>query len=225
MLMRATGGESRRANSAALHACDPSLPVDEAIAVAEAFYVERGLIPRFQIGPGAPAGLDDALAARGYAAVVPAHVMTASMEDLGRRTEPAPVGARAAILAKPDPRWIDIEIARGRYADIGEVFLRLMSGLGDRAGFGVAEVDGVAASACLAFCDDDVVVLAAMRTLPELRRRGAARALLLTSVQWARARGVSLAYLQVERDNPAAIDLYQRFGFATRYDYYYREKP
>jgi ribosomal protein S18 acetylase RimI-like enzyme len=225
MLMRVTGGDSRRANSAALHACDPHLSVDEAIAVAEAFYDERGLVPRFQVGPRAPAGLDEALAARGYAAATPAQVLTASLDDLHRRREQALVEVRAAVLAMPDARWVDVEITHGRYADIGDVFLRLMSSLGDRAGFGVAEVEGVAASACLAVCDEDVVVLAAMRTLPGLRRRGAARALLCASVQWARARGVSLAYLQVDRDNVAAIDLYQRFGFATRYDYHYRERP
>jgi ribosomal protein S18 acetylase RimI-like enzyme len=61
-----------------------------------------------------------------------------------------------------------------------------------------------------------------MRTVGEMRRRGAARTLLATGAQWAAARGASRALLQVDRGNDPALALYRAAGFATHYGYHYR---
>jgi ribosomal protein S18 acetylase RimI-like enzyme len=126
------------------------------------------------------------------------------------------------VSAAPDDAWIDIEVARGRYAAIASTFLEVLGRLAPRAGFATARVDGRAVAACLLVHDEDVVVVAAMRTLPDARRRGAARALLDAGARWAAERGATLAFLQVEHDNVAALSLYAAAGFATRYAYHYR---
>jgi ribosomal protein S18 acetylase RimI-like enzyme len=221
MLLRASGGDSRRARSAALHACEPALSNEEVIAATEAFYCARGMPPQLQIGPLAPVGLDAALAARGYASVSPALVQLAEVEDIRRVPRP-PSGVVAEVHAEPDAVWIEIEVTRGRYASIADEFLRVMRGLGRRAGFGVARVDGAPAAAALFVVDGDVTVIAAMRTVDEMRRRGAARTLLATSAQWAAARGASRALLQVDRDNNPALALYRAAGFTTHNGYHYR---
>jgi ribosomal protein S18 acetylase RimI-like enzyme len=226
MLLRFTGGESRRANSAAVHACDPGLSAAEVIEVTEGFYASRGRQPYVQIGPTAPAGLDEALAARGYAVEAPVWVQTAALAR--RAVREAPADARidtrieTDVTSSPEEAWIDIEVARGRYADIRETFLGVLGGLGPRAGFAIARIDGQPAAACLLVQDEDVVVLAAMRTLPGARRRGAARALLHAGVRWALEKGAVTAYLQVDHDNEAALALYASEGFATMYGYHYR---
>jgi len=222
MLLRAMGGESRRANSAAVYACDADLPIDEAIAVAEAFYEARGSPPRFQLTPLAPAGLEAALARRGYSIAAPVFAETAPLTAV--LSAEGASGVSAEILPSPDDAWKEVEIARGRFADIGDSFLRALAGLGSASGFGVARVGGAVAGACLVVCDGGVVVLSAMRTLPELRRRGVARALVAASARWARERGADTAYLQVERDNAAALALYAAFGFTPAYAYHYRER-
>jgi ribosomal protein S18 acetylase RimI-like enzyme len=222
VLLRATGGESRRANSAALHACAPDLSSHVAIDVAETFYRQRGLAVQLQISPCAPAGIDATLAARGYEVAAPVSVQTAPIA-LG--DPPKKAGdVRAEILAAPDARWIEVEVARGRYGDIAETFVPLVRRL-PCAGFGVATAGGAVAAAVLAVYDDGVLVLSAMRTLAEMRRRGAARALVAAAMGWGAARGATLAYLQVDRDNAAAIPLYAAFGFVTRYEYHYRVSP
>jgi ribosomal protein S18 acetylase RimI-like enzyme len=71
--------------------------------------------------------------------------------------------------------------------------------------------------------EEDVVVLAAMRTLPESRRRGAARALLHAGIAWAGDRGATSMFLQVDDGNEPALGLYESCGFETRYRYHYRE--
>jgi hypothetical protein len=79
------------------------------------------------------------------------------------------------VTSSPDEAWIDIEVAGGRYADIRETFLGVLGGLGPRADFAIARIDGQPAAACLLVYDEDVVILAAMRTLTEARRRSSAQ--------------------------------------------------
>jgi ribosomal protein S18 acetylase RimI-like enzyme len=61
-----------------------------------------------------------------------------------------------------------------------------------------------------------------MHTLAEFRRRGLGRALLEAAARKAVQAGASTLYLQVERDNPAALSFYQNAGFVERYGYHYR---
>jgi len=226
VLLRSTGGESRRANSAAVYACDPGVGVEEIVATGEAFYGERGRRALFQVGPTAPPGLDDALASRGYTIEAPVWVQTGLLGSLpGRAYDDRHAGVEAAVAGSPDEAWIEVEIARGRYAGIATTFLDVLARLGPRAGFATARIGSAAAAACLLVHDEDVVVVAAMRTLPEARRRGAARALLRAGLSWAAARGARAALLQVERDNDAALALYEAEGFATQYGYHYRVQP
>jgi ribosomal protein S18 acetylase RimI-like enzyme len=225
MLLRFTGGDSRRANSAAVYACDASLGVDEIVATGEAFYGAHGRRTFFQLGPTAPAGLDEELASRGYAVEAPVYVQMAPLERVIDRVRATPAHVETRVGDTPDEAWTDIEIARGRYAAIGSTFLDVLARLGPRAGFATARVDSVAAAACLLVHDEDVVVVAAMRTLAEARRRGAARALLHAGAGWAAARGAKLAYLQVEHDNTSALALYAEAGFETSYGYHYRVAP
>ena len=224
VLLRASPGESLRANSAALHEAGGE-SMASIVAAAESFYAARDQPVRFQIGPTAPAGIDEALAARGYVVASPVWVQTATLDAIDAACEATAHSAEAEIHDAPDDAWIDVEVTRGRFAAIGDAFLSMMRGLGDHAGFGVARVDGVAAGACLAFHEEDIVVLSAMRTLAEARRRGAARALLAAVASWGIRRGAKTAYLQVERDNDAALALYRSAGFTTRYGYHYRVAP
>jgi ribosomal protein S18 acetylase RimI-like enzyme len=63
-----------------------------------------------------------------------------------------------------------------------------------------------------------------MATVPAFRRRHAATAVLDALAAWGQERGASRLYLQVMQDNLPALALYERAGFTTLYEYYYREK-
>jgi N-acetylglutamate synthase len=224
MKLRSTGGQSRRANSAAVHACDAALSLDEAVGVAEAFYDERAQPRRFQIGPTAPRGLDAALAARGYSVTAPVWAQTALVDALAAAGRPSETAITAEVAAQAGDAWVDLEVTRGRYADIATRFVDLVARLAPHAGFATAFADGSAVAACLLVVVEDVVVVSAMRTVPEARRRGAATALLRASAAWATHQSVTRAYLQVERDNAAALPLYAAAGFVSQYGYHYRER-
>ena len=44
-------------------------------------------------------------------------------------------------------------------------------------------------------------------------------------LRWGREGGAARSYLQVEEGNAPAIALYDRFGFALAYRYWYRGRP
>lgn len=61
-------------------------------------------------------------------------------------------------------------------------------------------------------------------TDPDQRRQGLAKALIGEMLNWARMQGIPRAYLQVSRENIAAIALYSGLGFRIEYGYWYRVK-
>lgn len=80
---------------------------------------------------------------------------------------------------------------------------------------------GRAASTAIAVADGDLAGLFEVATAPEFRRKGMARRSVLSALRWARARGASTAWLQVEAGNEAALNLYRSLGFTTIYRYHY----
>ncbi len=61
---------------------------------------------------------------------------------------------------------------------------------------------------------DEMEVLT-LAVAPAARRLGIGTALLGAAVTWAEAEGVSAVYLEVARDNTAALSLYRRMGFSS----------
>jgi hypothetical protein len=82
---------------------------------------------RFQLNPAAPAGLEDALTARRYRIEAPVWVQTAPIETIRARMEPQRHVVRARVEGALDQVWIDIEVTRGRYADIAATFVAILA--------------------------------------------------------------------------------------------------
>ena len=64
----------------------------------------------------------------------------------------------------------------------------------------------------------------AVHTAKAWRGRGLGRAIVAALLAESRRRGATRAYLQVTADNAPALALYDRFGFATAYVYWYRTR-
>jgi ribosomal protein S18 acetylase RimI-like enzyme len=219
--LRATGGVTRRGNSVWPGAAC-GRPLGEAVAAAEEFYAARRAPARFQLFPGAePAELDAALARRGYAVETPVSVQSAETAELAQAADPAS-GFETAAAGACTPEWWSIAGERSRFADVAEVYRALLERIGPRAGYVLARRGGAPVATALGVSDGDWAGIFSMLTLPEWRGRGAGRALLGALARWAGARGARRLYLQVERDNAAALALYAGAGFRERYGYHYR---
>jgi N-acetylglutamate synthase len=225
--LRYTAGVTRRANSVWPGGLHGGIPLDERIDRVERFYDGRGAPAIFQLAPlpGA-AGLDAALARRGYRIDAPVWVQTAPLDALAARS--APGGGEAArslaiaVQRAPDAAWLHVAVDRGRFRDARDVFTALLGRIGDRARYATALAGDDPVAIALGVVDPPYVGLFNMVTLPEHRRRGAARALLGALARDALTAGASEAYLQVEQDNVGALALYGSAGFSTRYGYHYR---
>ncbi|MBA4608287.1 GNAT family N-acetyltransferase [Aeromicrobium sp. Marseille-Q0843] len=203
--LRASGGFTGRANSAAVHG-DPG--VDDPFAAVVDFYATRGLRPLVQVvedspwhrrfvdagwtgvvdqPPGAILQVADLRSApeTDPEAVVSDHATDAWLGLYGRVRDPA---AARAVMEGP---------ATVGFVSIGEVAIGRVVVTGEWAGLAAVEVD------------------------PAHRRRGLARRVVETSLAWAVAHGADKAYLQTMRDNAPALALYEPYGFTTHHAYRY----
>lgn len=217
-LLRFSPGKAKRARS--INAVYPSrLPVEEKIAHCERVYGERGLPAIYRLsGHTRPAGLDAMLAALGYESFSPTEVHSAPIDP--------------ATLAGPEvasPRleeWFDMvgDLRGSPVAHRGAHIARLAAlPLAMRPVAVLAA--GVPMATGLAILEDGHVGLFDVVTRESERRRGFARTIVAALLRWGREEGARQAYLQVEEGNVPALALYEGFGFAPAYRYWYRGRP
>ena len=221
-LLRFTDGCSHRANSVATHSFSGQ-DLEEAVDRAEAAYRARHLIPRFQITPlTPPAGLEDALLARGYADVSPTHVMTAPAE---RVCAAHAATARVSFVDRDDAALQRLILSGSRSDADGRERIFLLSRIALPLACVLTFEDGVAAGCGVCVLGNGLGGIYLMRTDPARRRRGHARNVLSALACWARDGGADELYLQVDHANGPARALYAGAGFANAYSYRYCRAP
>jgi len=220
--LRAMSGVSQRANSVWTGRATGALTLEQRIAHAESFYRSRSLVPSFQISSHCePDGLDAALAARGYRINSPVSVQVAHAREVAQGASSANI--RAEVELSLTDAWFELSARRGRFAAVEDVYRGLLTRLASRAVFALAWVDECPAAVGLGVPGAGWFGISSMFTLPAFRGRGAARAVLRALAAHAAAAGDLTLYLQVERENQVALDLYSRAGFAPHHAYHYRQ--
>jgi len=188
--------------------------------------------------PGADQ-LDRFLEARGYDHEAPVHVMTATIPSAAPSAVTARRGelstgpqAEAAHLPEVtvtdgiDEAWArryavahgGDRVARART----EAYGRMLVALGSAALGASATIGGEAAGVGFGVVDSGWVGIFGMGTARDHRRRGVASAIVGAILDRAARAGAEAAYLQVETDNHAAIELYRGLGFTVSHGYHYR---
>jgi ribosomal protein S18 acetylase RimI-like enzyme len=212
-------GVTRRANSVLPLAWTDELALEPAIDAAEPRYHAYGLSAVFKLTEAAlPAGLPDALDARGYGS-------EGESDVLARRAADFRAGAHDAhtvrLLDTPSPDWCALSFA-GRTPDEATVLSAMARRIEAPRAFGLVEIDGAAACAGFAVCSEGRTVIAGVHTLAAARRQGAATSLMAALARWSAEAGGAMLVLQVECANIAASALYRGLGFERLYGYHYR---
>ena len=214
-LLRLQPGKAKRARS--VNAVYPStIALADKIAYCERLYATSGLPAIFRITPfSEPAGLDAELEQRGYGTFDYTAVESASLATAPAGGEGAqPMGLSQWVGAVGDLRGSSGEQRAGHYARLEACLLPMHP---------LAIVErGAPVATGLAILEDHCVGLFDIVVHASQRRRGLARRLVAALLARAWQDGARTAYLQVERDNAPARELYKAFGFAERYLYWYR---
>jgi ribosomal protein S18 acetylase RimI-like enzyme len=220
-LLRASGGPTHRGNSVAALQVVGNTRLDARIERVEDWYRERELPPMFQVGPcSQPRELDGALAARGYRRTGAALLATAPVASVLERSAG---GLRTRLELSAAGDWLEVSERASRFASTRDVLLGFLERLGARCRFATAyDERGQPLAIGLGILSQHRLGVYAMLSLPEQRRRGAARAVLRALAECAHAEGREELYLLVDSANVPARALYAGRGFEDRYGYHYR---
>ncbi len=212
--LNASSGQSMRIN-ACWPLAAPDRDPEAALDAVEAWFVERGLPPRFKLTDGvvAPADLAERLAARGYAACKATLVM------LGATGGEGDDGVR--LSDTPDATFEAVFTATAGNPEDGRERLEALGRIPPPARFARLDIDGVPAAIGASAIGGGYAGIFGMRTVPDHRRKGLARRVLRALLAEAKDLGAGRAWLQVEADNAPAIALYADDGFEPGYRYSY----
>ena len=221
-LLRASHGWTGRANSV-LPLGDPGLPLDAALAEVAGWYRQHGLPGRFQVPLPARAGLDEALAERGWTGYNLTAVLTAdvpvTLAALPARADLPPV----ALDPTPSAEWLSAYHYRGGAA-LPDFAVRLMTGA-QRPVFASVTDGGTVLGIARGVLDRGWLGVTAVEVAPAARRQGLATHLMRALLEWAAERRATAVYLQVAEENAAGLAFYRRLRFARHHQYRYRLAP
>ncbi len=222
-----SGGFTRRANSA----LPLAHPADLAVAVGrvEAVYAQSGLPSIVRLDTGAPAGLADELARRGYLerartdVLVRAAGETAAAERHGAAPG-SPDPPRTHVSDQPDHAWLRAFL--GVKGGSGQADLARGVLGGAPAHYLTAVLDGEPVGTLRVAYAEQWAGLSCLAVTPGARRTGLGRALTRQGLALAADQGARRVFLQVEAGNAGAAALYTELGFglADGYRYLVRDR-
>lgn len=224
-LVRLSPGKAKRARSVNAH-FGSTLPLDAKIAHCEGLYAAHRLPALFRVTPVQhPAGLDAALAVRGYVAFDPTLVQVlplARPPDVARRGGDADV----SLTTPPVTAFVEaVGTLRGSTPRQRDAHLERLANTPLPMHPVLATVDGAPAGAGQVTLDGELAGVFDVVTSEAMRGRGIATRIVERLLAWGWEHGATHAYLQVEAGNASALRIYRRFGFATSHDYHYRGRP
>jgi ribosomal protein S18 acetylase RimI-like enzyme len=219
-LLRFANGYTRRANSInPLYVSALELP--EKIAYCEQLYGSRRQATVFKMTTAAqPSHLDDFLAAQGYT-----HDALTSVQTLNLDGVDSPRLEAVIMESGLTESWLD---AYCRLNSVDQRHTATMTQMLNRIlpahCFCALKQGDQTVAVGLAVAERGYVGLFDIVTAAAYRNRGLGTQLLLNLLQWGKANHAHSAYLQVMRNNSAALNLYAKLGFREVYTYWYRVK-
>lgn len=219
-LLRASEGFTGRGNSAL--ALAPVVDLDARLRDVVTWYRARDLPPWIAVPLPARHDLATALDTRGWTVHHGGRVLVRDLAGIAT----TPGAASVAIGNRLGQDWVERYRHRGQ--DLPDAGRRLLE-RGDHVGLAaVRDGDEVVAIGRGALVDGPGgpwLGINAVETAPSHRRRGLATDVLAALATWARDRGATAAFLQVDLANDVAHRVYERAGFVTHHTYHYLAAP
>lgn len=217
-LLRFNEGYTKRSNSV-----NPiyghTLELDAKIRECEKRYEQQGIRTVFKITPfSQPASLDEELASRGYELIDRTTVKTIHLSDV---KEPSYADIR--LEKRPSEAWLDtLAMFSGLSEKQRQVTRKMLEQSPLEKCFAILHDNGIPAACGLAVIEDGWIGLYDIVTDLNYRNRGYGEQLILQLLQWGKDQGAAEGYLLVVKDNVPANRLYDKIGYTTQYEYWYR---
>ena len=212
-IMRYGDGFSRRLNSVTIGLDAATDRVEARLTAAGAWLSAHGTPLVARLTTASPASIDTAFGELGLVVEGRTVVMTANLE-------PSPTTPRA-LLSAPSPGWLAAQETWMGISD-SRGWRTVLGRISPPSAFGERVVDGRVAAVGIGVVRDGWLGIFEVTTDPALKRRGHARGLVDSLLEWGVAAGATSAFLQVVETNHPAIELYGGFGFTEAYRYWYR---
>lgn len=216
-LLRAADGFTGRGNSALVLA-DPVDGLAQRLAFVEQWYRARGLPPMLSVPLPRFRDLADEVQSLGWTRGHGGRVLVADLGDLLGLEEGSTGPYEVTVEGECRPGWLAHYHYRG--GELPGVGHRMLW-RGDRVGFASASHEGEVVAIGRGVVVDDWLAINAVETAVGHRRRGLATRILAALVDWARARGATRSFLQVDLSNDVAHAVYRRAGFVGHHTYRY----
>lgn len=187
-----------------------------------AWYAAAGVEPVVKETPLCPAPLLEWLRTHGWRAEAESSVQTVSLADYGQH-------AGLDMIPSHDVhRFVEACLAiEGTGRTPPEAMSRLFGAIEPEAGmFILGEANMQPQAVALCVHDGDLAGLQQVAVAIDERRKGLGEQITVSALKWARLRGATQGWLQVETANTAALKLYAKLGFSEvyRYRYWLKEK-
>lgn len=216
-VLRAADGFTSRANSV-LPVGDPGRPLDAAVDACEAWYRERRLPPRINTPLPLRRDLARLLAARGWEALTPVHVQTASLASILATVSPSPT---VDVDLREEPSDDLLAVVAGRKAGLPAAARHVLTAVRTVRFAEVYAASGQLAAAARGAIvgDGEWLHVGLVEVVEGHRRQGLAQLVTRALAAWAAQLTAARAVLQVEATNEPALRLYERLGFTTHHGY------
>jgi N-acetylglutamate synthase len=208
-VVRFAHGYSGRANSASAVVPGARMTTD-LLDTIEALYRDASLMPSVRITPLADAAVEPMLMSRGYRIKDESRMMVMPLDRYrGVETDP-----RVRIEGAPSRRWLaGVSSHQAPSKRSADHLFAIVSQLRVPAAFAMLESDGKAAGFGMCAIDRGWAELSSIIVDGAYREQALGRATVDALLAWAAQEGASNAFLQVDRTNSIACNLYASQGF------------
>lgn len=212
-VVRLANGYSGRANSAS--ALTPGATMDSALlSRIEHLYRDAGLKPQFRITPVAASDTEKLLRAHGFRVKDEAYCMTMAL------TGPYAMDPRVLVSAVPERSWLEgISTRQEPSKRSPEHLLAIVSAVKLPVAHAILRERDTDIAFAYSAIDRGYAEIGNVMVDIAARGQGHGRAIVTSLLHWAASHGATHAFLQVDTDNTAALNLYGSFGFRRAYTY------
>lgn len=220
-VLRFAAGYTKRANSVNVIQCSRQ-DVHQKIERCIGLYQHQNQPPIFRITPLAQAeGLDDMLAEAGFTKHSLTSVRILDLTSAEHTTEVTP---NFHFWANYSAEWEEYFVKFNGLPQQRTTHQAMLQRIIPQTCFATLRADNEVVACGLGVLEGEYVGLFDIVTAEAARGKGFGQELMINILQWAKAKGATTAYLQVEVRNIPAINLYTKLGFAEIYQYWYRIK-